>query len=1050
MVTVFVIGALYLALFALVFFSGILDKEDELKLKRATGFRQYLPYVLGLVAVFLTELILAAALPGHIQDMGLFRAWASFGENHSMSEYYSTDLYVDYPPVYLMVLYAMGCMGSLFGVASDSLFYPVLVKLVPMVCDVLFAGLILVLANRHFGIRKAGVLTLLCALNPATIVNSAVWGQADSFVLLITLGMLFTLYNKQYIQSAGLFALGLLTKPQMIIFAPLFGFTMLSDLAECFSDRQKRRKMLLCLSGAVSTAVLVALIVPLPVVGLRFDLLLARYTSGVGLYPYATLNAANLYGLLGLNWAEISMRYIFFDIAGWGYFFIIVMSVLVGLVSFLAKDRKKIFYLAAFTVSSVYLFSHMMHERYLYALMPMLLLLFIFTKDKKMLLLYGGFSLAYFINVAWVLILNHQEEFIGSDNGGFQLLSMLMLILYGCFVYYGAQELLGKGAKEKMSGNGLQKRDDERIVKWDILCIAALMLLYSLFAFWNLGSFDVPDNGWYAEDAGEVVTLDFGEAKPVRQIYCYAGWIDRRESDQEVRRNIILETSDDGDTWTELEEFILLDNVWRYAVTDLVSDARYLRIVPDEPDFYINEMAFFGETEAERYLPVETVSSVGNPTVSFLFDEQESLKYEFSWYDETYFDEIYHPRTAYEHLTGREPYENTHPPLGKLIISVGISLFGMNPFGWRCMGTLCGVLMIPFAYLLGKRLFCKRFYAFACAFLFAFDFMHLSQTRLATIDSYTTFFVMGMYYFMYRYMTKNFYRDGLKKTLLPLFLSGLFFGLGVATKWQGAYAGVGLAFLFFYTLAKRYGEFHEANSRKRKDEEARAVIEKFPKMAIQTVCWAGVFFVVIPALIYFVSYLPAMLVPGLGVPYAFAIQPSMYSYHSGLSAAHPFGSAWWSWPLDAQPLYAYGPERRFVAEGTSVAISSFGNPLIWWMTIPAIGAAIVKTIRRKGSRELTFILTGFLAMYLPWVLIPRVAFIYHFFPCVMFVVLAIVYFIREWLEKRPQDKKYVYIYLALVFLLFIAYFPVLTGMAVPTAYVEGFLEWLPGWVILGS
>ena len=133
-----------------------------------------------------------------------------------------------------------------------------------------------------------------------------------------------------------------------------------------------------------------------------------------------------------------------------------------------------------------------------------------------------------------------------------------------------------------------------------------------------------------------------------------------------------------------------------------------------------------------------------------------------------------------------------------------------------------------------------------------------------------------------------------------------------------------------------------------------------------------------------------------------------------------------------------------------MAISSFGNPLIWWLTIPAICAAIVRTIRRKGSPELTFILTGFLAMYLPWVLIPRVAFIYHFFPCVMFVVLAIVYFIKEWLEKRPQDKKYVYIYLALVLLLFIAFYPTLTGMAVPTAYVEGFLEWLPGWVILGS
>lgn len=76
----------------------------------------------------------------------------------------------------------------------------------------------------------------------------------------------------------------------------------------------------------------------------------------------------------------------------------------------------------------------------------------------------------------------------------------------------------------------------------------------------------------------------------------------------------------------------------------------------------------------------------------------------------TYFDEIYHARTAWEHLNGVYPYEITHPPLGKIIISIGIALFGMTPFGWRFSGTLFGVLMLPVIYIFAKGSSAGRLY----------------------------------------------------------------------------------------------------------------------------------------------------------------------------------------------------------------------------------------------------------------------------------------------------------------------------------------------------
>ena len=68
------------------------------------------------------------------------------------------------------------------------------------------------------------------------------------------------------------------------------------------------------------------------------------------------------------------------------------------------------------------------------------------------------------------------------------------------------------------------------------------------------------------------------------------------------------------------------------------------------------------------------------------------------------------------------------------------------------MGALFGVLMLPILYLFLKNLFGKTPVAACGSALFAFDFMHLTQTRIATIDTYGVFFILLMYYFLYRYL----------------------------------------------------------------------------------------------------------------------------------------------------------------------------------------------------------------------------------------------------------------------------------------------------------
>lgn len=113
--------------------------------------------------------------------------------------------------------------------------------------------------------------------------------------------------------------------------------------------------------------------------------------------------------------------------------------------------------------------------------------------------------------------------------------------------------------------------------------------------------------------------------------------------------------------------------------------------------------------------------------------------------------------------------------------------------------------------------------------------MHYVQTRIATIDTYAVFFILLMYLFMYLWC-----EDGKKRYLA---LSGLFFGIGAASKWTCIYAGAGLAVIWaLHWIVRAYH---------RKDEENGGNL--FAEF-LRNCGFCVVFFVLVPAAIYYVSY----------------------------------------------------------------------------------------------------------------------------------------------------------------------------------------------------
>ena len=403
------------------------------------------------------------------------------------------------------------------------------------------------------------------------------------------------------------------------------------------------------------------------------------------------------------------------------------------------------------------------------------------------------------------------------------------------------------------------------------------------------------------------------------------------------------------------------------------------------------------------------------------------------YFSSMYFDEIYHARTAFEQLEGYAIYETTHPPLGKIIISIGIALLGMTPFGWRFMGTLSGVLMVVLMYLLAKELFENEKISLLCAFIFAFDFMHYTQTRLATVDSFLVMFVMLMFLFMLKWTKLPLKGRGAEQRL-NLLLSGIFMGCAIAVKWNGAYGAAGLAVYFFISLAIK---LTKANKEKAADRKSNL------SAAFRICLWCVICFVIVPFAIYFASFGPVLRGDGIVQNFTGFLnyQIHMFNYHSQLVAEHFFSSMWYTWPVILKPIW-YSATRI----GANVStISAFGNPLVWLPMVPCMVYVLVKAIRTKDSRGI-MLLCGYLGCYLPWVLVTRLAFIYHYFPATVFGILAIGYAVipvMEKLEKKGRDR-WLLIYPLLVFVLFMVFLPVISGIPTTQTYADS-LELLGSW-----
>ena len=613
------------------------------------------------------------------------------------------------------------------------------------------------------------------------------------------------------------------------------------------------------------------------------------------------------------------------------------------------------------------------------------------------------------------------------------------------------------------------KLDDKtrKLSKIDWIIMGVMVLIYGILSFIRLGDTKVPTTYLSFSDLKEEAIVSFDKEYSINRMRYYTG-----NNLGEIR----ILSSVDGKTYNEVDS-IEINSVFTWQDALFTTDAKYIKFVAVDGNSTLGDVIFF-DYQNQRIMKKDS----NNP----LLDEVDLVPDEISYMNSTYFDEIYYARTAYEYLHGIDVYEWTHPPLGKLLMTIPIALFGFSPFTFRLMGNLFGILLIPIMYILGKRIFKNRKWALLAGLIMMFDNFHFVHARIALVDTFQLVFILLSVLFMKEYMDLS-KKDDFKKKAKYLLLSGLFIGCAIDTKWNALYVGLGLAITFFVHLFREYKinliELAKKNINLSRvintinilvltpfalyyllllliDKEASSIgiivyyIVVFcfvftklgmiifkDKYLIKLMIISIISFIIIPIVIYILSYL---LFPNVEnydgtLKGILEMNKMMYGYHSGLDATHPFSSVWYEWPLMIKPVWLY---TGGTLSGLRMTITDIGNPAIWWCGILGFIHLIINMIFKKDKTSL-FIIIFILSTFIPYIFVGRLMFMYHYYITLPFVMFGIVSMIK-WITEKTKSNKAYYGYIALIIITFMVFYPIVSGMPVKGEYIEG-LKILPSW-----
>lgn len=399
------------------------------------------------------------------------------------------------------------------------------------------------------------------------------------------------------------------------------------------------------------------------------------------------------------------------------------------------------------------------------------------------------------------------------------------------------------------------------------------------------------------------------------------------------------------------------------------------------------------------------------------------------------FDEVHFGKFISSYCCTHERFFDIHPPIGKLFIAGGAYLAGYDgqftfdhigqPYddasiaSIRIVPALFGALLPVVIMVLLLQAGVSFWFALLGGVAIVFDNAFIVESRFILTDSILLTATFGsIAAVIASVQTKNkAYSWGL------VCLAGILAGIAVGTKFTGMVGGM-LAVCVLLFHMTRVGFSH--------------LINWFTKVVVLIV--AGIAVYLIGWFIHFFL----LTLPGSGDVWGIPTgnfwqdliheHSQMLSANYNLTAGHPYGSKWYTWPFMVRSVFYWqGDGAHF--------IYLLGNPSVWWGSFIVFVGGFLYSISLSVRRIFTRInpiawvfLLGYIVSFAPLMRVPRVLFLYHYLTPLLFSLLLGIWWFDH--AVRVRKKGTVAIALGVLSIGFLWISPLTYGFAAPHVWQQ--------------
>lgn len=399
--------------------------------------------IAGGIAAFMIRLLLIPN-PGFEADVSFWKSWGLAVMDFGLVKGLPLTNF-NYPTPFGYVLFLMVKLYSFFADPHNfnqfwlntNLLFLFISKMPAIIADFGIAGVFLYIGKnaKKLGFPQVSfypILAVVYLLNPISVMDGAWWGQLDSLGILLFLLALLLLLKRMPFWAGVVYMISMMTKLQNMIYGPLF-FLLLWQLTGW-------QGLLQGISGSLVT-----------LVGTNIEFVLARnfgrvmesITGNYDYFPWLSLNAFNPWwifsGAAGMKGSDkilvlglVSAKNLGLYLFSGAYLFAALRQWRVP-----ADSLQKFFENFIIINGAFFLFQTESHDRYAFPLIVILLLLVPFYKKyiKPMAGVYLAFTLLYFYNLDFALIVNYPQNGIAVTTAPWATLAVSYIFTAGYLWY---------------------------------------------------------------------------------------------------------------------------------------------------------------------------------------------------------------------------------------------------------------------------------------------------------------------------------------------------------------------------------------------------------------------------------------------------------------------------------------------------------------------------------------------------------------------------------------------------------------------------------------